>query len=184
MLVIGSMAAVWLARDDSFGSGLIAAAVTVVVATASVVLGRVAGALRADDGLVVLQSDRLEISDAATFRDTLILPRASILDVTQPGVAGTGPAGLQRVELGQQSLLIGPDWPNIEIWLVHPAQVRSATGDGMVAATRITMLTPGAAALLAWFRSELLEEPPGSMFRRVDAQIPFSWGLSGRSRAR
>lgn len=184
MLVVGSMVAVWLAHAHSFGRGLMASAITLAVASAAVLLGRVAGSLRAEAGLVVLQPDRLEISDAATFRDTLILPRASILDVTQPGVVGTGPAGLQRVELGQQSLLIGPDWPNIEIWLVHPARVREATGERVVEVTRITMLTPGAAALLAWFRSELLEEPGGSMFRRVDAQIPFSWGLSGRWRAR
>ena len=129
---------------------------------------------------MVLQPDRLEISDAASFEDTLLLPRASILDITQPGVEGTGPAGLQRVGLGERSLLIGPEWPNIEIWLIDPATVRLPFPAAPVQVTRLTLLTPGAWALLAWFRSELIDEPNGSWYRRIESRISGPDPVSGR----
>lgn len=180
VLVVGAMTAAWVARHETLGRSLVIAAVTVVVAAMLYVAGRLASALRAGAGLVVLQPDRLEISDAGSFQHTLILPRSSILDISQPGVEGTGPAGLQRVDLGQQSLLIGPEWPNIEIWLTDPVTVRPPFPGQPVQVTRLTMLTPGAAALLAWFRSELLDEPNGSWYRRIESRISPPDPVSGR----
>ena len=39
---------------------------------------------------------------------------------------------------------------------------------------------PGAAALLAWFRSELLDEPNGSWYRRIESRISGPDPVSGR----
>jgi hypothetical protein len=180
VLAVGAMASVWVARHESFGRSVVVAVVTIVVAVVLYAVGRLVSALRAGVGLVVLQPDRLEISDAASFEDTLILPRASILDITQPGVEGTGPAGLQRVGLGERSLLIGPEWPNIEIWLISPVTVLPPSAEVPIQATRLTLLTPGAAALLAWFRSELIDEPNGSWYRRIESRISPPDPVSGR----
>ena len=180
VLVVGAMASVWVARHESFGRSVVVAVATLVVAVVLYAVGRLVSALRAGAGLVVLQPDRLEISDEATFQHTLILPRSSILDISQPGVEGTGPSGLQRVDLGQQSLIIGPEWPNIEIWLTESVTVRPPFPGAPVQVSRLTMLTPGAGALLAWFRSELIDEPNGSWYRRIESRISGPDPVSGR----
>ncbi len=158
VFVIGLMSAVGQTRGGTFVAGLAIAAVSAMVALLLYTLGRFLSGMRARDGMVVLQSDRLEITDAVSFEGTVLLLRHRILDIGQPGVEGDGPNGVNRIELAQRTFMIGPEWPNVDIWLAEPVQVVQPFPARPISVTRITMQTPGAAALLAWQRAELMEE--------------------------
>lgn len=166
VLLVGAMVAVGTARDSSSAAGVVAAAVGVVGAVAVYFLGRRLSAFTAAKGMLVIQPDRLEISDGATLHETLLLLRHKILHVNQPGVADTGPVQAIRDAARRSELAIGPESPNVEIWLAEPVRVSLVAGRS--AEVRVVrMQTPGALALLTWFRSQPMAHKERSLIEDI-----------------
>ena len=166
IVLIGVMSALGSARDSSSSSGVVVGIVSVVLAMVVYSVGRRLSALTSRKGMVVIQPDRLEISDDATLHVTLLLPRRRILDIAQPGVAESGPSQAIRAAAVRQELVIGPESPNVEIWLAEPIRVPLTAGRS--AEVRVVrMQTPGALALLTWFRSQPMERHERSLIEDI-----------------
>ncbi len=166
VLLVGGMSALGSARDSSTSSGVVIGVVSVVLAVVVYTVGRRLGAITSAKGMLVIQPDRLEISDGATLHETLLLLRHKILHVNQPGVADTGPVQAIRDAARRSELAIGPESPNVEIWLAEPVRVSLVAGRS--AEVRVVrMQTPGALALLTWFRSQPMAHKERSLIEDI-----------------
>lgn len=166
VLLIGGMSALGSARDSSTSSGVVVGVVSVVLAVVVYAVGRRLSAITSRKGMLAIQPDRLEISDGATLHETLLLLRHRILLINQPGVADSGPSRAIRDAARRCELAIGSESPNVEIWLAEPIRVPLTAG--RTAEVRVVrMQTPGALALLTWFRSQPMERPERSLIEDI-----------------
>lgn len=182
VLLIGSLVALGNARDSSTSSAIAALIVSVVVAAAVFVIGRTLGSFTADKGMLAIHSDRVEISDAATLHGSLLIPRRRILLICQPGVADTGPSQAIRLAAERSGLQVGAGQPNVEIWLAAPLRAPLAGGRSIEVRV-VRMQTPGALALLTWFRSQPMEPNDRGRWEDVfaiDAEPPMYRELMGK----
>ncbi len=164
--VVGSMVAVGNAKSSSPTSAVVAAAVAAVVAVGILFLGRRLGRFTAARGMVTIQSDRLEIYDDGTLHAPLFVHRGRILLVDAPGVADTGPSRAIRMDAERFELEIGPERPNIEIWLSKPVRA-SLAGGASKDVKVIRMQTSGASALHSWFMARPLENKEPTLIEDI-----------------
>jgi hypothetical protein len=152
---VGLMSAAGVAREhDARRTAAVVAAVTVGVAVGVYLAGRRFGRLSARDGMLVVFDDHLEISDSQLLDRTVVVGRQHVLDVTQPGVTGTGPQGSWRDQAFVGLLVRDHGRANVEIWLTEPVLVPQAPVSSGHRATVLQLRTPGAAVLLRWFRPD------------------------------
>ena len=94
--VIGVLSVVGLVQRGEGGSAALVALAASVVALGAFRVGRRLGGLGGRTGVVVIHPDRIVIVDDQLLDGPIVLTRGDVLDVSQPGVSGSGPFGSRR----------------------------------------------------------------------------------------
>lgn len=160
IVVVGLLSAIRAGRDSSWGVGVLVLVVAVLIAAGVLVLAARLSRLDARSGLIAIFPDHLELVDRSLGDEGLVIRREDILDVVPPAVRDQESyAALRSTAAIGTTLDVGNERPNLEILLRAPAELPIPTPGSRRPVGTLRMQTPGAAAVLAWNRNEVLEVP-------------------------
>lgn len=160
VVVIGVLSAVRVWRDSSLVAAALVLVVTLLAAAAVLALAGRLSRLDERTGLIAIFPDHLELVDRTLGEEGVVIRRRDILDVVPPAVRDQETyAALRSTAAIGTTFDVGSERPNLEILLRVPVELPIPTPGSRRPVGTLRMLTPGAAAVLAWNRNEVLEVP-------------------------
>jgi len=160
VVVVGLLSAIRVGSDSSWGVGALVLVGAVLVAAGVLMLAGRLSRFDERSGLLAILPDRIELVDRALGEDGVVIRREDILDVVPPAVRDQEPyAALRSTASIGATIDIGRERPNLEILLRTPLVLPIPTAGSRHSVGTLRMQTPGAAAVLAWNRNEVLEVP-------------------------